>query len=138
MGRPTIRTPELEDRIVAKLDGGASFRWFDSDEAREAGFPSRETISRWRQADDGFEAKCMRACEAQAEADYDRMEEIEERVLLKPSDPQHLDSHAANVALSNMRWRMEKRKPSRYGQKVKLEASLTLESLVGASIPQQE
>lgn len=64
------------------------------------------------------------------------MERIEERVLginVSDAEPQ-LDPKAANVVLSNMRWRMEKRKGRTYGQKVEVKAALTLEQLIGESM----
>ena len=133
-GRPTVRHADLDDRIFTKLQEGKSFRWFDSDEA--IGFPSTATIRRWRADEAEFDAKCVRACEAAADADYDEMERIERQVLgigLGPGE-KPLDPKAANVVLSNMRWRMEKRKPRTYGQKVEVKAALTLEQLVAESL----
>lgn len=126
-GRPTIRHTDLDDRIINALKEGRSYRWFDSDEA--VGFPSTATIRRWRSDDAEFDGRCARACEAAADADYDEMEDIEQRVL-----DGKLDAKAANVVLSNMRWRMEKRKPRTYGQKVEVKAQVTLEQLVAESL----
>lgn len=130
-GRPTIRHPELEDRIIQALQEGKSYRWFDSEQA--TGFPSTATIRRWRQEDEAFDAKCVRACEAQADAEYDEMEELERRTLLPKTHADYLDPYAVNVVLSNKRWRMEKRKPRTYGQKMEVKAQLTLEQLVASS-----
>lgn len=130
-GRPSIRSDDICERIVRLLSEGKTFRWFDSPEA--SGLPSTATIRRWRQEDEDFDAKCARACEAAADADYDRMEELEERALLPKNDPDHLDPYAVNVVLGNTRWRMERRKPKSYGNKVELKGSLTLEQLVVAS-----
>ncbi len=132
-GRPTVRHSDLDDRIIGLLQEGKSFRWFDSEQA--TGLPSTATIRRWRADDADFDARCVRACEAAADADYDRMERIEERTLginVTPDEPQ-LDPKAASVVLSNMRWRMEKRKPRTYGQKVEVTAKMTLEQLVAES-----
>ena len=61
----------------------------------------------------------------------------------KPGDPfevsdadtmlAYINPKAASVVLSNMRWRMEKRKARTYGQKVEVKAQVTLEQLVGES-----
>ena len=128
-GRPTVRHSDLDDRIVRLLQEGKSFRWFDSTDPDAAGLPSTATIRRWRADDADFDARCVRACEAAADADYDAMEGIEERVL-----EGKLDAKAANVVLSNMRWRMEKRKPRTYGQKLEVKAAVTLEQLVAESL----
>lgn len=133
-GRPSMRTADLCERVVRLLSEGRTFRWFDSGEAPE-GLPSTATIRRWRQEDEEFDAKCARACEAAADADYDRMEELEERALLPKTDERHLDPYAVNVVLGNTRWRMERRKPKSYGNKVEVKGSLTLEQLVAASAP---
>lgn len=133
-GRPTVRHSDLDDRIIALLQEGKSFRWFDSEQA--IGLPSTATIRRWRADDAEFDARCARACEASADADYDAMERIEERVLginVNDKEPQ-LDAKAASVVLSNMRWRMEKRKGRTYGQKVEVKAAVTLEQLIGESL----
>lgn len=124
-GRPSEFDPVIADRIIERLNEGKSFNWFLSDEAE--GYPAKSTISRWRANNKEFDARCARACEAAADADYDRMEEIEALVLAGKMDPK-----AANVALSNMRWRMEKRKSRSYGQRVEVEHSgkVGLEQLV--------
>ncbi|CAA2393635.1 hypothetical protein [Xanthomonas phage Tabio] len=135
-GRPTVRHSDLDDRIVRLLQEGKSFRWFDSTDPDAAGLPSTATIRRWRADDADFDARCVRACEAAADADYDEMERIERQVLgldLQPGE-KPLDPRAANVVLSNMRWRMEKRKPRTYGQKVEVKAAVTLEQLVAESL----
>lgn len=132
-GRPTLRHPDLESRIIALLEEGKSFRWFDSEQA--VGLPSTATIRRWRSDDPDFDGKCARACEAAADADYDRMERIEERVIgigLTEEEPR-IDPQAANVVLSNMRWRMEKRKRRAYGQHVEVKGTLSLEQLITGS-----
>lgn len=135
-GRPTIKNPEIVEGILRKLKEGASFLWFDS--AENTTYPATATIRRWRLDDEEFDAQCARACESHAEAEYDRMQEIERRTLLKASDPDYLDPKAVNVVLSNMRWRMEKRKPRTFGQKIEVAAQVTLEQLIIASLPPKE
>ena len=128
-GRPSIRHADLDERIIRKLNEGCSFRWFDSPEA--VGYPSTATIRRWRQEDEEFDARCVRACESHAEAEYERMEELEEQLLAGD-----VDAKAGSVVLSNMRWRMEKRKARTFGQRVEVKGTMTLEQLVAASAPE--
>lgn len=135
MSRVSVRSPELADRIVRLLQEGRPFIWFETEEARAAGLPATSTIRRWRIEDDAFDALCVRACEAHAETDYDRMEEMERRVLLPKNDPDHIDPYAASVVLGNTRWRMERRNPKRYGNKLEVKGHMTLEQLVLASQP---
>lgn len=118
VGRPTVRSPDIAERILVKLREGESFNWFDSEQA--VGLPSTSTIRRWRAEDEHFDAECARACEIHAEADYDKMQRIE-RMALRGE----IDSKAANTVLSNMRWRMEKRNKARFGQKVELTHNVT-------------
>lgn len=138
-GRPSVRHADLDDRIIVLLQEGKSFRWFDSEQA--VGLPSTATIRRWRADDADFDARCARACESSADADYDVMERIEERVLginVTKEEPQ-LDPKAASVVLSNMRWRMEKRKRRAFGQHVEVKGTMSLESLItGGSTPEAE
>lgn len=131
--------PELAARVVRKLSEGNPFRWFESEQAREEGLPSPSTIRRWRVDHEDFDALCARACEASAEADYDKMEELEERVLLPPKDPKHVDSHAANVVLGNMRWRMERRAQAKFGNRQKIEHSgkVGIEALIAGEAPKE-
>lgn len=137
-GRPSEFNQTIADRIIDRLNEGKSFNWFETDEA--AGYPAKSTIRRWRANNEEFDSRCTRACEAAADADYDRMERIEERVLgiNCTKDEPELDAKAANVVLSNMRWRMEKRKQRTYGQRVALEHSgkLGLESLIAGDTEQ--
>lgn len=128
-----MKSPELCERVVRLLQEGKPFSWFNKPEAREAGLPATETLRRWRIEDANFDDLCARACESHAEADYDRMEELERRTLLPKDDPDHLDPYAVNVVLGNTRWRMERRSPKRYGTKVDVSAHVTLEQLVAAS-----
>lgn len=127
-GRPSDFSPAVAESVLEKLTEGKSFLWFDSDEAED--YPSTSTIRRWRARNKDFDAECARACESAAEADYDRMERIEAMVAKGKMDPK-----AANVILSNMRWRMEKRKPRTFGQKVEHEHSgrIGLEQLVAGT-----
>jgi len=128
-----MKSPELCDRVIRLLQEGRPFSWFNEPEARGAGLPATETIRRWRIEDAGFDELCARACESHADADYDRMEELERRTLLPKDDPEHLDAYAVNVVLGNTRWRMERRSPKRYGSKVEVSAHVTLEQLVAGA-----
>ena len=133
-----MRAPELIERVVRLLQEGKPFSWFNTEDARAIGLPATETIRRWRIEDSGFDELCARACESHAEADYDRMEELEGRALLPKADPDHLDPYAVNVVLGNTRWRMERRSPKRYGQKVEVGGHVTLEQLVAGSMARPE
>lgn len=56
-GRPTKRTPAVEERILAGLAAGETL----SAICREEGMPNRRKVSEWRQKDEEFSARVARA-----------------------------------------------------------------------------
>ncbi|WCE04437.1 hypothetical protein [Pseudoxanthomonas sp. JBR18] len=108
-GRPSLYTPELADAICDAIAEGESLRQV----CMRDGMPDRRTVERWMEVDASFAAKCARAREDQAEVHHDQMGEIEADVLSGALDPK-----AANVVLTNKRWRMEKLASKRYGQRL--------------------
>lgn len=75
--------------------------------------PDRSTVDRWMDAHPDFAAKCARARIEQAEHNHDEMRDIECKVLSGALEPQ-----AANVVLSNKRWRMSKLDSKKYGDRI--------------------
>lgn len=112
MARPSKYSQKLADDICEQLADGKSLREI----CQQKGMPDRKTVERWIDADSGFAAKCARAREEQAEFHHAEMDVIERKVLAGQLDPK-----AANVVLSNKRWRMEKLKPKVYGQRLALD-----------------
>jgi len=109
-GRPSTYTEELADEICERLVTASMRKVCQAED-----MPHRSTVDRWMDANPAFAAKCARARIEQAEHNHDEMREIESRVLSGDLEPQ-----AANVVLSNKRWRMEKLDGKRYGSKVDL------------------
>ena len=58
-GRPTIRTPEIEEEVLAWISSGRTLREF----CRLPGKPARETFDLWRRSDSAFHARFARARE---------------------------------------------------------------------------
>lgn len=56
-GRPTMRTPEIEDQLLDWLSCGGPLRAF----CRLAGMPSHTTVHRWRKEDKPFAARYLAA-----------------------------------------------------------------------------
>lgn len=80
LGRPTISTPELRDRILELLSDGVPLAAI----CRTPGMPSRRTVYRWRRDDPAFERQC---CWAQ-EQGYDLLahrvvEEVETAITAR-------------------------------------------------------
>ena len=71
VGRPSLRTPELEDKIIGLIEEGYSERQI----AKMDGMPTAMTIRRWKDEDKDFCARSVRAREISAEKFDDRRRE---------------------------------------------------------------
>ena len=56
-GRPSLRTPELEDKIIGLIEEGYS----ECQIAKMDGMPTAMTIRRWKDEDKDFCARSVRA-----------------------------------------------------------------------------
>lgn len=56
-GRPTIRTPEIEEALLVWIAEGETLRAF----CRQANAPAWRTVYNWLEADEGFSARFARA-----------------------------------------------------------------------------
>lgn len=104
-------TPELEDEIVMWIERGRglmAYERYNKDIGLER--PCRRTISRWRQHNAEFDAKCTKARELAGEAAAEESDEICELVLRGELDP-----HSARVVLSHKQWKASKLAHKVYG-----------------------
>lgn len=108
VGRPSVRSEELAERICALLMEGLSLREI----CTRKGFPDRNTILRWLGDDHNFAAKYAHARELQAEALFEDMHDIESRVLSKAIAPD-----VARVVLASKQWRAAKLAPKKYSDR---------------------
>lgn len=115
-------------KIIEGLSEGKSLRAI----CGKDGLPSWRTVLRWQVEDEDFGSRCARAREAGAEAELEKMRGMERKVLLGTINPQ-----AANVVLSNMRWRMEKLKPRAFGQKLEIEHGGSIRTLTDEQLAQK-
>lgn len=76
-GRPSLRTPELEDKIIGFIEEGYSERQI----AKMDGMPTAMTIRRWKDEDKDFCARSVRAREISAELYDDKRREAAEWLL---------------------------------------------------------
>lgn len=101
--------PEIRQTILARIKDGESLRAI----CAQDGMPDRNTVSRWLEADAEFAAKYARAREDQADAIFESMADVEDGVMTGDLRPD-----AARVVLESRRWRAEKLKPKKYGNKI--------------------
>lgn len=126
VGRPTIRTPDLEDAICAHIASGKSLRSF----CREEGMPALPTVIGWVLKDEEFAIKYRKARQAQAEALVDEMVDIaddgsndwieaqdrEGNVIGYKLNGEHVAR--SKLRLEQRRWLAQKFWPKVYGDKV--------------------
>lgn len=118
-------TPVLAERVCALIASGHSLRQI----AGMEGLPSMEAVRTWLLKDAEFAAQYARAREEQAEAF------AEEIVAIADTEP---DAAKARNRIDARKWVAVKLLPKKYGDKVQVSGHLTLEQLVGASLPPSE
>jgi hypothetical protein len=126
MGRPTLRTNELEDDILSRIACGESLRGICAEEA----MPNISTVIRWLAADEDFARRYTRAREMQAEILADEMLGIADDGtndwMEKKDQKGNVTGWALNgeavarskLRLEQRRWWAEKLRPKVYGNKV--------------------
>lgn len=100
---------EIRQTILDAIAGGESLRRV----CEREGMPDTATVMRWLEADAEFATKYARARENQADVLFESMGEIESSV-----ESGDLRPDAARVILESRRWRAEKLKPKKYGNKI--------------------
>ena len=109
-GRPSKRTPDMEEAIINGLmDGQSLVQICASDN-----MPNRRTILRWMEDDEAFATRCARAREIQADLMDDKIIQLIEDVNVE-------NASAMRVKLSALQWRAAKLAPKKYGDKQEVE-----------------
>jgi hypothetical protein len=108
-GRPSIISQHLTDDILAKIAAGQSLNSI----CKMQGMPHISTVFDWLKRDGDFADKYARARSAQADAKFEAISDVTERVLSGELDP-----HAGRVAIDAYKWQAGKLRPSVYGEKV--------------------
>lgn len=108
------------------MEKGESLRGICSDD----GMPHRSTVQDWLSKDAEFAARYARACELRTEGYAEEIVDIADREDLDPNDKK--------VRIDARKWVAAKLMPAKYGERVHVQAAVTLEALVGASIPAAE
>lgn len=91
--------------------------------------PDHTTVAHWRAKDDEFDNRCALACVRGLSVRTEEMIEIADDPTIPSDQKKHM--------LSARQWMAEKLIP-KYSRRVQLEGKLSLEQLVGASIPEAE
>ncbi len=122
IGRPTLYSDALAERICERMAAGESLtRMCGAD-----GIPDLKTIWRWMRANEAFAQRCARARVDRADTLLEEMADIEADTLDGKIDP-----HAARAVLSSKQWRASKMSPTRYGDRLAVDAHHT-HDVVGA------
>jgi hypothetical protein len=117
VGRPYKFTEEIADRICDALMSGQSLVKICA--AKD--MPDRVTVIRWMAKDVAFATRCAHAREAQADYMDDLI--IDEANKVTPETAQ-----AAKVKISAYQWRASKLAPKKYGDRVDMNLSGTLQT----------
>ena len=106
MGRPSLFTETLAERICALIASGKSLRRICEE---EEGMPTAETVRTWLLKHEGFSAQYARAREVQAEHYADEIVEIADT---------EADAAKARVRVDARKWTASKLLPKKYGERI--------------------
>ncbi len=105
-GRKSKYSATLVETICTRLEDGESIRMI----CAESAMPSWPAVRQWLSKYPAFRVAYGQARESQADAEFDRMRELEDRVLAGELNP-----NAARVVLDSMRYRCARLRPKVYG-----------------------
>lgn len=123
-GRPSEYTPEIAQRICDEIASGRSLNRICIEDDWT---PERKTVYRWIGSNEEFRLKYQRARECQQEAHADDIIEISDSVA---NCTEAAVVNAARLRVDTRKWLMAKLKPRVYGDKVEVNATLTLAAFV--------
>lgn len=106
MGRPSLFTPELAEKICDRLADGESMVQICSDEE----MPGLRTVMRWAAENARFGTEYARAREAQAEV-------MDDKILVAADEADEDNAPAQRVKIDAYKWRAAKLAPKRYGDR---------------------
>ena len=124
-GRPSLKTPEMMDRIIEALASTKSLEAI----AQENGLPSAATIIRWRTEDPVFNARYVEAQEIRVDAFVEQTLDIADDASNDWIEKETKDGRPyvalntehimrAKLRIEQRRWYAEKLRPKKYGTKV--------------------
>lgn len=120
LGRPTVYSQELAERICSQLSEGISLRTVCLAED----MPSKTTVFNWLHVNKDFLDQYARAKEESTHANQEILEDLGDQAieLAQSVDPKASGAvvQAVKLKADNMKWVMSKMKPKKYGDKVDL------------------
>lgn len=140
MGRPSIRTLELENEIFMRLSKGESLNKICKEEA----MPAAQTVFEWIRADQNFADNYARARDMYADTVVEEITEIADdgrNDWMKKNDPDNEGyifngEHAqrSRLRIDTRKWIASKLKPKKYGDSIKIESETTIKTDDTASL----
>lgn len=106
MGRPSVYSQELADKICEQIVLGRSLRSICNDDD----MPSIASVIKWLREKDDFSTQYARAKEEQADTLADDMEDI--------ARDKDIDVQRARLIIDTRKWSASKLKPKKYGDKI--------------------
>ena len=109
IGRPSVFSQELVDKICELIANGMSLRAVCSQE----GMPSAFTVCKWLSENEEFSKQYARAREEQADSFADEIIDIADSVA-----PEAGEVAKAKLQIDARKWKASKMAPKKYGDKV--------------------
>ena len=109
MGRPSKFTKKLADAICVLLERGDSLR----DICAMPDMPDKSTIQRWLKNNESFRDQYAQARESYNDDEFDAMDKLD-LMLLEGK----IEANAHRSLIDSKKWRIMKRNPKKYGDKV--------------------
>jgi hypothetical protein len=111
-GRPSTFSQEIADRICDLMVDGKDMQEI----CKMDDMPSRATVLRWQNQHPEFDAQCVRAREALAEFELQKLKELADNCTEK-------NVNSTRVKLNHFQWRVMKIAPRVYGERTRTEVS---------------
>jgi hypothetical protein len=120
LGRPKLPfDQDVADQICEAIASGSGLVPFLKANPH---LPTYSTVMRWAREVPSFLEEYARARDDSADLDADRVADVAKRV-----EEGLIDPNAARVAIDAYKWSAGKRKPKRYGEKVEIASTSTMQ-----------
>ncbi len=115
-GRPSRYTKKLADEICERIENGESLREI----CASPGMPARSTVSRWLGDNEDFRNRYAQARNIHTDDEFDGLAKLDAMLI---AGVIKADAHRALVDAK--KWRIMKRHPQKYGDKLDVNANLS-------------